>query len=251
MYQLLAAVGRVLIFLITRRRISGQERTPPSSALLIVSNHLGNLDPIITGTKLPRRLYILAKVELFSWPVVGWLARQADVIPIRRGQSDRDALRRVLEHLQAGHAVLLYPEGTYPKGKTPIGLIKAQPGAAMLALRSGATILPIGISGSEYVWTRRGLPWNLLRRWPVEVNVGEPYRPTVPPGISQKQALALVGEEIMRRIAALLPEAYRGYYREQAAPTGDTSTALLEPGREPPAEHPARRVREAESASAE
>jgi 1-acyl-sn-glycerol-3-phosphate acyltransferase len=223
MYRLFLVIGRLLIFLITRRRISGQEHTPTSGALLIVSNHLGNLDPIITGTKLPRRLYILAKVELFSWPLIGWLARQADVIPIRRGQSDRDALRRVLEHLQAGHAVLLYPEGTYPKGNTPIGLIRAQPGAAMLALRSGATILPIGISGSEYVWTRRGLPWNVFRRWPVEVNVGEPYRPTVPPGISQKQALAMVGEEMMRRIAALLPEAYRGYYREQAIPTADAS----------------------------
>jgi 1-acyl-sn-glycerol-3-phosphate acyltransferase len=223
MYRLFLVIGRILIFLITRRRISGQEHTPTSGALLIVSNHLGNLDPIITGTKLPRRLYILAKVELFSWPVIGWLARLADVIPIRRGQSDRDALRRVLEHLQAGHAVLLYPEGTYPKGNTPIGLIRAQPGAAMFALRSGATILPIGISGSEYVWTRRGLPWNLLRRWPVEVTVGEPYRPTVPPGVSQKQALALVGEEMMRRIAALLPEAYCGYYREQATPAGDAS----------------------------
>jgi 1-acyl-sn-glycerol-3-phosphate acyltransferase len=223
MYRLFLVIGRALIFLITRRRISGQEHTPTSGALLIVSNHLGNLDPIITGTKLPRRLYILAKVELFSWPLIGWLARLADVIPIRRGQSDRDALRRVLEHLHAGHAVLLYPEGTYPKGNTPIGLIRAQPGAAMLALRSGATILPIGISGSEYVWTRRGLPWNLFRRWPVEVHVGEPYRPTVPPGASQKQALALVGEEMMRRIAALLPEAYRGYYREQATPAGDAS----------------------------
>ena len=225
MYQLLAAVGRVLIFLIMRRHISGQEQTPGSGALLIVSNHLGNIDPIAIGTKLPRRLYILAKVELFSWPVIGWLARKADVIPIRRGQSDRDALRRVLEHLEAGHAVLLYPEGTYPKGSTPIGLIKAQPGAAMLALRSGATILPIGITGTEYVWTKRGLPWNLFRRWPVEVKVGEPYRPNLPPGVSQKQALAFVAEEMMRRIAALLPEKYQGYYQERP-PLGDTSAAL-------------------------
>lgn len=251
MYQLLLAVGRVLIFLITRRRISGQEHTPTSGALLLVSNHLGNLDPIIMGTKLPRRLYILAKVELFSWPLIGWLARQADVIPIRRGQSDRDALRRVLEHLEAGHAVLLYPEGTYPKGQTPIGLIKAQPGAAMLALRSGATILPIGISGSQYVWTKRGLPWNLFRRWPIEIKVGEPYRPTVPPGISQKQALALVGEEMMRRIAALLPEAYRGYYREQAAPADAAAALPPEPSREAPVEQPTQLAIESENATAE
>ena len=251
MYQLLLAVGRVLIFLITRRRISGQEQTPTSGALLIISNHLGNLDPIIIGTKLPRRLYILAKVELFSWPLIGWLARKADVIPIRRGQSDRDALRRVLEHLEAGQAVLLYPEGTYPKGATPIGLIKAQPGAAMLALRSRATILPIGISGSEYVWTKRGLPRNLVRRWPVEVKVGEPYRPNLPPGVSQKQALALVSEEMMQRIAALLPEAYRGYYREEAMPAGAAVVLPHESSSETKTEHQAQLTIEPESATAE
>ena len=251
MYQLLLAASRILIFLITRRRISGQEQTPTSGALLIISNHLGNLDPIIIGTKLPRRLYILAKVELFSWPLIGWLARKADVIPIRRGQSDRDALRRVLEHLDAGHAVLLYPEGTYPKGATPIGLIKAQPGAAMLALRSGATILPIGISGSEYVWTKRGLPWNLFRRWPVEVKIGAPYRPNIPPGISQKQALALVGEEMMRRIAALLPEAYRGYYREDAMPASTAVVPPHESSSETQTNHPAQLAIEPESATAE
>jgi 1-acyl-sn-glycerol-3-phosphate acyltransferase len=218
MYQLLVILSRLLIFLTMKRRIHGQEATPREGGLLIVSNHLGLLDPLAIGTKLPRRLYILAKVEMFSWPVIGWLARKADVIPIRRGQSDREAILRVLEHLKAGHAVMLFPEGTYPKAHQPRSMIKAQPGAALLAQRSGATILPIGISGSEMVWSKRGMPWTWLRRWPVEVRVGEPYRPSVPASASQKQALALVSEEMMRRIAALLPEAYRGYYRDAAPP---------------------------------
>ncbi len=235
MYQFLRFVAGVVVLLVTRRRMRGQEQTPRSGGLLIVSNHLGLIDPLVIGTKLPRQLSILAKVELFSWPVVGWLARKADVIPVRRGQSDRDAIRRLLEQLEAGHAVLVFPEGTYPQGKLPPAMMKAQPGAAMLALRSGATILPVGISGTEHVWTRRGLPWNLFWRWRVQVNVGAPYRPSIPPGASQKQALALVTEEMMQLIAALLPESYRGHYAERRAASDEqaalTASSLVpEPG---------------------
>jgi 1-acyl-sn-glycerol-3-phosphate acyltransferase len=225
MYRLLVGICRFLVFMIMKRRMGGQEHTPLSGGLLIVSNHLGLLDPIAIGTGLPRRLYILAKAEVFSWPVIGWLARKADMIPVRRGQSDREAVRRVLEHLEAGHAVLIFPEGTYPKAHQPRGMLKAQPGAALLALRSGATILPVGISGSEMVWSKRGMPWSWFRRWPVEVRVGEPYRPDIPASASQKQALALVAGEMMRRIAALLPESYRGYYQGSALPGEPASLA--------------------------
>ncbi len=228
MYQLIVHLSRLLIFIVMKRRISGQDNTPREGGLLIVSNHLGLLDPLAIGTKLPRRLYILAKAEMFSWPVIGWLARKADVIPVRRGQSDREAIRRVLEHLQAGHAVLLFPEGTYPKAHEPRGMLRAQPGAALLAQRSGAAILPVGISGSEMVWSKRSMPWSWFRRWPVEVRVGTPYRPSVPASANQKQALALVAEEMMRRIAALLPEAYQGYYREAASPLAASPTAIAQ-----------------------
>jgi 1-acyl-sn-glycerol-3-phosphate acyltransferase len=230
MYQLLVRLSQLLIFLVMKRRISGQEKTPREGGLLIVSNHLGLLDPFAIGTKLPRRLYILAKVELFSWPILGWLARRADVIPIRRGQSDREALRRVLEHLQAGHAVLIFPEGTYPKRHQPRGMLPAQAGTALLAQRSGAAILPIGITGSEMVWSPRTLPWGLFRRWPVEVRVGDPYRPTVPASASQKQALALITEEMMRRIATLLPASYRGHYREDAPSLAQQPAQATTPG---------------------
>src|SRR5690349_6826959 len=99
MYYFFLRLSQLLIFITMKRRISGQEHIPREGGLLIVSNHLGLLDPFAIGTKLPRRLYILAKVEVFSWPILGGLAHLADVIPIRRGQSDREAIRRVLEHL--------------------------------------------------------------------------------------------------------------------------------------------------------
>ncbi len=241
MYPLFLRLSQLLIFLVMQRRISGQEKTPREGGLLIVSNHLGLLDPLAIGTRLPRRLYILAKVEVFSWPILGWLARQADVIPIRRGQSDREAIRRVLEHLQAGHAVLLFPEGTYPKSHQPRGMLQAQAGAALLAQRSGVTILPVGISGSDMVWSPRSMPWGLFRRWPVEVRVGDPYCPSVPASVGQKQALARLTEQMMQRIAALLPEAYRGAYREtapaaEALPAQTAAPDLAETGASAPAE---------------
>jgi 1-acyl-sn-glycerol-3-phosphate acyltransferase len=235
MYDLFVRLSRLLIFITMKRRISGQDATPREGGLLIVSNHLGLLDPLAIGTKLPRRLYIFAKAEVFSWPVIGWLARKADVIPVRRGQSDREAIRRALDYLQAGQAVMFFPEGTYPKSHQPRGMIKALPGAALLAQRSGAAILPIGISGSEMVWSPRSMPWGLFRRWLVEVRVGAPYRPTIPTTASQKQALALIAEEMMLRIAALLPESYQGHYRQAAAvleqgqPTLAAQSTLLDP----------------------
>jgi 1-acyl-sn-glycerol-3-phosphate acyltransferase len=228
MYRLVIHICRLLLFLTMKRRIIGMERVPREGGVLIVSNHLGLLDPLALGTELPRRLYILAKAEMFSWPVVGWAARKVDVIPVRRGQSDREAVRLMLEHLEAGHVVLIFPEGTYPKyPRQARGMLKAQPGAALLALKSNAMILPMGITGSEHVWNPRELPWSVLRRWPVTVAVGEPYRPTIPTGTSLKQALALTTQEMMQRIAALLPEDYRGHYRTPLPPAEEPPAATL------------------------
>jgi 1-acyl-sn-glycerol-3-phosphate acyltransferase len=228
MYRLIINLCRLIVSLTMKRRISGMEHVPQDGGVLIVSNHLGLLDPLALGTELPRRLYILAKAEMFTWPVIGWLARKTDVIPVRRGQSDREAVRLVLEHLEAGHVVLMFPEGTYPKyPRQTRGMLKAQPGAALLALKSKAMILPVGITGSEHVWNPRELPWSVLRRWPVQVTVGEPYRPTIPANLSQKQALSLITEEMMQRIAALLPTDYQGHYRAALPPAEEPSAATL------------------------
>jgi 1-acyl-sn-glycerol-3-phosphate acyltransferase len=116
-------------------------------------------------------------------------------------------------------------------------MLPAQAGAALLAQHSGATILPIGIAGSEMVWSPRTLPWGLFRRWPVEVRVGDPYRPSVPAGASQKQALAMITAEMMQRIAALLPESYQGHYRQvPPSPAQPTTSVLAETSANAPAE---------------
>lgn len=118
-------------------------------------------------------------------------------IPVRRGESDRGALLRALKYLENGRALLIFPEGTVERqGK----LLEPGAGSAMLALRSGVPILPIGLIG-----TRR-----ILRTWKswlpkVIITIGEAYQPEISAGSSRKIALREVTEEMMWKIAALLP----------------------------------------------
>lgn len=207
---------RLLLPLQMRLRVTGAGRCPRSGALIIVANHLGLLDPLAIGLCVPRRIRILAKAEIFDWPFVGWAARQSGVVPVRRGASDREALRALAGALAAGECVMLMPEGTYPKPPLPSAMLPAKTGAAYLALRSGALVWPAGITGLERVWApRRG--WHPWHRPRVTITFGEPYRPEVPPGMPLKLAYQAVADGMARRIAALLPPAYQGYYAETGA----------------------------------
>lgn len=202
---------RLLLPLQMRLRVAGAERCPRTGALIIVANHLGLVDPLAIGVRVPRRIRILAKAEVFGWPFVGWVARQSGVVPVRRGASDREALRALAAALATGECVMLMPEGTYPKPPLPPAMLRAKTGAAYLALRSGALVWPAAITGLERVWApRRG--WRPWQRPRVTVTFGEPYRPQVPPGMPPKRTYQLVADDMGRRIAALLPPAYRGYY---------------------------------------
>lgn len=103
-------------------------------------------------------------------------------------------------------------------------MLPVKTGAAWLALRTGAAVVPVGIWGTENVWARDWRPWRLLWRRPrASVAFGEPYRLALPPGVSMKEALGTLADDMARRIAALLPEAYRGAY----AATATAPTAVL------------------------
>lgn len=210
-YRIIRALGRILVFLQMRLHVRHAERVPPNGAVLVVSNHLGSIDPLAIAADIPRQLRIVAKAELSDWPFIGWLARRGDVIFIRRGESDRDALRTVLDALNAQQCALVFPEGSYRDPPEPASMLPVKPGAAWLAMKTGATVVPVGIWGAEFVWSRaRG--WRFWHRPRVHVNFGEPYRPSVPLGVSSKAATTAVAEDMARRIAALIPEEYRGLY---------------------------------------
>lgn len=188
--------------------------------MLLVSNHLGLTDQFALGLATRRQLRILTKAEVFEWPFVGALARVAGLIPVQRGASDRVALQTLVRLLRAGECVLIHPEGTFARPPAPATMAAFKTGAAWLAVRGGATIMPVGISGSERVWARhRG--WRIWRRYPVTVSFGKPYTPQVPfdPSLSMGSAtkvmLQAITDEMGYRVAAQLPREYRGYYAEQ------------------------------------
>lgn len=212
-YRFLVALLRLILPLQMRLRVVGAERCPRSGALIIVANHLGLLDPAPIAVAVPRPMRILAKVEVFGWPLAGGMARWAGIVPVRRGEADREALRRLEAVLAKGGCVLLLPEGTYAKPPHPVGLLPFKTGAAFLALRSGALVLPIVLTGSERVWhaARGWRPWHRPR---VTLTFGEPYRPQAPAGLSAKAAYQAIADEMGQRLAALLPEGYRGAYTE-------------------------------------
>jgi 1-acyl-sn-glycerol-3-phosphate acyltransferase len=203
-YALLRPLAWLLTHLVCRYRVSGREHVPLSGPLLVAANHLSWYDPIILALVLPRRVWFFAKIEVFRWPIVGWLCQLTGQIPVHRGEGDRAALEKALAYLHEGKALIVFPEGTVERQEQ---MIAAHTGMAMLAVRSGATILPVGHTG-----TRRILRSLRSRFPPVTIHIGEPLVPVMLEGISRKAALQMITQDVMMRIAGMLPPECRGVY---------------------------------------
>ncbi len=205
-YSMLRALFWLVAHLACRYSVRGSEHVPKNGPLLIVVNHLSWFDPMLLGVILQRRVWFFMKAEMFGWPVIGWLSHTTGQIPVHRGTGDRAALEQALAYLREGKAIVIFPEGTVERQEQ---MIPAHSGVAMLALRSGATVLPIAHTG-----TRR-----VLRTWRswfprVTVRIGTPYVPTLPEGVARKAGLEVVTQDMMQRIAAMLPPEVRGVYQE-------------------------------------
>ena len=192
-------------------RFTGVEHVPRDGAFILVANHISLFDPLIVGStagQLAGRLvHFMAKQEVRRWPVIGWLATQAGVYFVRRGEGDRAAQRLSLELLASGEPIAVFPEDTRSRDGV---LGEPRNGAALLAMRSGVPVLPVSITGSNRILPRGA---RLPRRSRVTVRVGEPFLLTrQASGRIDRQELAAGTERIMRAIAALLPPAQRGRF---------------------------------------
>jgi 1-acyl-sn-glycerol-3-phosphate acyltransferase len=181
--------------------------------VILAANHISNADPVLVGAwltpRLGRRIHWLGKKEMFDWPIVGYVARNGGIVPVDREAADVEAFRMASRVLEAGEVLMVFPEGT----RSPTAELQPpKDGLAMLALRSGATIVPIGISNTDRFWPKgRPIP---RPGGHVTMRVGEPFKiaDLLPPGLDRKSAKRLATTLVMRRIAALLDPRHRGQY---------------------------------------
>lgn len=136
---------------IYRFEVIGKENFPAEGGVLLCSNHINNLDPPVVGINAPRPVYFMAKEELFNVPVLGKILPDLNAFPVKRGMSDREALRKGLGILKEGKVLGLFPEGTRSKtGQLGKGLA----GAGFFALRSEANVVPCAIIGPYKAFSR-------------------------------------------------------------------------------------------------
>ncbi len=199
---------RLLLLLLTRWRVRSRDNIPGEGPLLIVANHINLADPPLLGVSLSRKVVFMAKEELFRSRFSGYFVRSFGAFPVHRGKVDREALRQAKRVLADGLALVMFPEATRSNNAQ---LQSAFPGSALIALRSGVPILPVGITGTEKI---EGIAW-ILRRPVVTVNIGHPfYLPSVNSRLT-KVEMAELTNFIMGRIAELLPPEYRGNYARE------------------------------------
>ena len=205
LYSVGRGLGRFCFSTFGRWEVEGQEAIPPKGRLLIVSNHLSNADPPVLVAAIPRKVHFLAHRGLFENPIAGAFFRAWGVHPVLRGGRDSGAALWALRALGREKAVGLFPEAT----RSPAGMRKAHSGIAYIALKSQAPIVPVGITGTEKVpgYWRIAFPMHKLR-----IRFGAPF--SLPPiqGRVERAVLESLTEMIMLRVAALLPESYRGVY---------------------------------------
>jgi 1-acyl-sn-glycerol-3-phosphate acyltransferase len=197
-------------------KVDGRENVPPMGAVIVVANHMSNFDPPLMSTSFPRRIWFLAKKELFKGPG-NWFFSTYGAYPVNRSGTDVAAYRWALNKLAHDQCVMVFPEGTRSKSGE---MKKAQSGVVRLAMKSRATIVPVGIAGTENL--KRELrvfyPTGRLR-----VNIGRPFTLPDIEGRPSAAVLQSMTDMIMNRIAILLPQEYRGVYQTASKQGANTA----------------------------
>lgn len=203
LYLLCSGLVKTFVRVTTRLKVSGKENVPPEGPLIVIANHTSFLDPLLIIAALGRRVMFMAKKELFQVLVLGRLIATL-AFPVERGRGDLAALRQARQVLEEGKALIIFPEGSRsPDGK----LRQAKAGVALLASWSKASVLPVAVVGTTGI---NGWRW-IFRRPRVEVRIGKAYAIHPEPDTNRNQ-LTRYSDEMMTRVAMLMPAPLRGYY---------------------------------------
>lgn len=193
---------RIIYFIALRVRLRGRYNIPRQGPYIIAANHLSWNDIHLIPSFVPGKVVFMAKEESFH-SSIGKLVRLMGAFPVRRGEADRQAIRASGELLKRGKVFFIFPEGTRSKNRT---LAKAQAGVGMIALRADVPVIPVAIWGSE----------NALKKFGAEVTIsfGEPIHLKPKGAKISRDDIESSTEEIMHRIASMLPVRYRGVYTD-------------------------------------
>jgi len=209
---MLKRLAAAALALLTDLHIEGQENLPPHGPLLVVANHFSYIDPVATVRVAPWPIEFVGGFQMPNAPpIVRWIPKLWGYYPVFRGAYSGRALRAAEAVLAQKGVLAIFPEA----GNWATVLRPARPGAAFLAVRTGAPLLPMGYDGLTEVFARlrRG------KRARVTLRIGQPFGPfqAEGKGRQRRQLLDEIGHEIMRRIAGLLPPERRGHYSDDPA----------------------------------
>lgn len=195
-YRFCLTLVRVFICLIYRVSVVGLENVPTEGGAIIVANHLSYLDPPLIGMVLRRPIRFMAKKELFRFRVLAWLIRNLGAFPVDRGSVDRAAIREAIDTVSSGQLLGVFPEG----GRSKDGrLQQGHAGAALVAIKTGVPVVPVGILGLGRNSAGHGL------RRQLRVTIGKPLTPPSQTGERLDRAsLATFTDDIMKAIADLI-----------------------------------------------
>jgi 1-acyl-sn-glycerol-3-phosphate acyltransferase len=227
--RLVNGLARLAVRTCTRCQVAGLSNFPAHGPALVVTNHLGDADPILAAALFPHQVEGLAKIELVrDYPPLGWLMDAYGVIWVHRGRPDRRALRACIQGFKDSRIVAIAPEG---RESLIGGLERGTDGAAYLALEIGVPVTPVVFTGTE----NRRIFGSLrrLRRAPISMTVGAPFdlrlqvnpqagkrhadgmHASQPQDLHGKQAIRQGTQVIMLALAKLLPPEYRGVYQKE------------------------------------
>ncbi|MFC4103748.1 lysophospholipid acyltransferase family protein [Paenibacillus xanthanilyticus] len=191
LYVVVRGLLRMFYAVVFRFKAVGLENIPSEGPVVLCSNHISNFDPPTVGIKVPRKVHYMAKAELFDIPVFGPLIRGLGAFPVKRGGVSKDAIRSAIGLLENGGVMGIFPEGTR---KAPAGMGKK--GAAMIAMRSKATVIPVAIIGSYKPFRR------------MVIRYGQPIDMSAFIQDSSSDVLERVTDEIMANIREMVREGY-------------------------------------------
>ncbi len=222
MYRFTAFIINIYIHITCRLHVGKElDKIPMKGPLIVVSNHTGQIEvPMVFALLQPRKITGWAKVETWDNWFLNWVFNLWGMIPIRRGEADISALRKAEAALANGMIFGIAPEGT--RNKTG-RLLRAYPGAVLLAVRTGVPILPMAHWGGE-VYLKN---LKRLKRTDFHIRVGKPFKLELEGVKMTREVRQQIADEMMLRIAELMPPEYRGEY-EKVTPPEKPFTRVVE-----------------------